>query len=100
MDMMPQDGMPQDNDIRNQLLAELIDKMHERMASKMYPSDQQPMGDDVGIPADKPSEMPEMTAQNDDPGVTGSGSKAPMDGDMDSDEDMLMLEEMMKQQGA
>ncbi len=72
-----------ENDIRNALLGELIDKMHSRMADKMFPPDP----DKTDMPA--AAGIPMSEAMTDDK----SADAMPEHGDDISDED---LDEMMK----
>lgn len=70
-------------DIRNQLLMELVDKMHSRMADKMFPPDP----DKTDMPAAAGIPMSEaMTADKE-------AADRPEHGDDISEED---LDEMMK----
>lgn len=49
------------SDMRNEILAGIIDKMHERMASKMYPDDSH--GDEEAAVMPKDAPKAEMAAE-------------------------------------
>lgn len=46
-----------DNDMRNELLAELIDQMHGRLAEKHYPSEK-PKEEEIIAAIEEPTEAP------------------------------------------
>ncbi len=71
----------EDTDMRNMLLSELIDKMHSRMADKMFPTEAIPMPD--ADMADQPSAamIPGTEAMKDEKSI-------------DKDEDSMSDEEL------
>lgn len=57
--------MEDSDDMRNQILSELIDKMHGRMADKMYPEDKPPVEETVtAVLEPKDEKAPEVDAED------------------------------------
>lgn len=76
-----------EHDMRNMLLSELIDKMHSRMADKMFP----PMSEEM-----------EKAAVEDKPineSQTGESVMPPMGAEDNNEEDEELEKELMRQNG-
>lgn len=64
------------NDVRNSLLMELIDKMHDRMAEKAYPSEvkeEVPPVEEKPVEESKPEEDSETLSEEDLEGLMKQG---------------------------
>jgi hypothetical protein len=105
------------HDMRNKILADIIDKMHERMADKMFPPESHgdnEMADAKGeapkmamgglVPSEVAETYPTQAEKGDRlsanaTGPTGTTPANPDVADSQDEDDAMLMEELMKQYG-